>query len=133
MAQMLLQTIEQIGKEKNIEPEIIVAAIEEAMTVASKKFYATEETLEARLNRESGEVELHAVKQVVDEVEDPDSEISLEHARRAKPDVEVGEVLRTALATDQLGRIAAQAAKQVIYQKVRDAERENIYLEFAER
>ena len=61
---MLLQTIEQIGREKNIEPEVIVAAIEEAMAVAAQKFYRTEDYLEAALNPESGELELHAVKTV---------------------------------------------------------------------
>ena len=131
---MLLQTIEQIGREKNIEPEIIVAAIEEAMAVAAQKVYRTEDRLEATLNPDTGEVELHSVKTVVEQVEDPHSQISLEEARAAgMQNPQVGDELRTPMPTEQLGRIAAQAAKQVIFQKVRDAERDNIYAEYSER
>ena len=134
MAQLLLQTIEQIGREKNIEPAIIVEAIEEAMAVAAQKFYRTEDYLEAKLDPATGEVLLHAVKRVVEEVEDPLSEISLEDARAGDaPDAEVGDELRKQMQTDQLGRIAAQAAKQVIFQKVRDAEHDNVYNEYIER
>ena len=131
---MLLQTIQQIGREKNIEPEIIVAAIEEAMAVAGQKFYRTEDYLEAVLNPETGEVALHAVKTVVEEVEDPFSEITVESARqKGMEDPQIGAQMRTSMPTDQLGRIAAQAAKQVLYQKVRDAERDNIHAEYSDR
>ena len=133
MSQLLLQTIDQIGREKNIDPAIIVDAIEEAMAVASKKFYRTRECLDASLNSDSGDVELNAVKVVVDRVEDPDFEMQLEAARELDEHAEQGGIVRIPMPTDQLGRIAAQAAKQVIYQKVRDAERENIYNEFRER
>lgn len=137
-AALLLQTIEQIGREKNIEPEIIIAAIEEAMAVAAQKFYRTEDRLIAAFNRETGEVDLHAVKRVVDEVEEPTEEISPEDAAvQAKaaglPVPDIGDDLRIPMPTDQLGRIAAQAAKQVIYQNLRDAERDNIYVEFVDR
>lgn len=131
---MLLQTIEQIGREKNIEPKIIIEAIEEAMAVAAQKFYRTDDYLEASLNRQSGEVELYAVKSVVAEVEDATQEMTVEQAIEAgMDDPQIGDQMRTSMPTDQLGRIAAQAAKQVIYQKVRDAERDNTYNEFIER
>ncbi len=131
---MLLQTIEQIGREKNIAPEVIIAAIEEAMAVAAQKFYRTEDRLVGRLDPESGELELHAVKTVVEEVEDPHSEISVEDAVAAGMEApQVGDEQRVEMATDQLGRIAAQAAKQVIFQKVRDAERDNIFAEYEDR
>lgn len=134
MAEMLLQTIEQIGREKNIEPEVIIDAIEEAMEVAAAKFFRTEEKLEAKLDPDSGDVKLYAVRLVVEEVEDPQYEIGLEEARQeGMADAEPGDEFRTPMPTEQLGRIAAQAAKQVIFQKVRDAERENIYNEFKER
>ena len=133
MARMLLQTIEQIVREKNIAPEVIVDAVEEAMAVASKKYYKTEEELRAKLNRETGEVDVYAIKQVVDEVVDRDLEISLEDALHYDPTAEVGGVVSLPRSTEELGRIAAQAAKQVIFQKVRDAERENICNEFIER
>ena len=131
---MLLQTIEQIGREKNIAPEIIIAAIEEAMAVAAQKFYRTEDYVEAQLNPETGEVELYAVKNVVEEVEDPLSEITVQGAlEEGMEDPQIGAQMRTSMATDQLGRIAAQAAKQVLYQKVRDAERDNIHAEYSDR
>ena len=133
MTRMLLQTIEQIGREKNIPPEVIIGAVEEAMAVAAKKFYKTEEEMRATLNRETGEVEVHAVKKVVDDVDDADLEISVTEAIKFDSEANVGDDVYLPRATEGLGRIAAQAAKQVIFQKVRDAERENIYDEFVER
>ncbi len=131
---MLLQTIEQIGREKNIAPEVIIAAIEEAMAVAAQKFYRTDDRLVAKLNPESGDLELHAVKTVVEEVEDATCEISVEDAVAAGMESpQVGDEQRTSMPTEQLGRIAAQAAKQVIFQKVRDAERDNIFAEYEDR
>jgi N utilization substance protein A len=130
---MLLQTIEQIGREKNIPPDVIIEAVEEAMAVASKKFYKTEEELKATLNRETGEVEVFAVKEVVESVEDSTLEIDEDKARQFDADAKVGDFVHIPMETTDLGRIAAQAAKQVIFQKVRDAERENIYDEFVER
>jgi len=133
MTRMLLQTIEQIGREKNIAPDVIVDAIEEAMAVAAKKYYRTEEELEAKLNRETGEVDVWVAKQVVETVSDDLLEISVPDAHEHDPNAGVGDTVRIYRSTEALGRIAAQAAKQVIFQKVRDAERENIYNEFIER
>ncbi len=133
MTRLLLQTIEQIGREKNIPSDVIIAAVEEAMAVASKKFYKTEEELQATLNRETGEVDVYAVKEVVDEVDDTNLEISVEDAQQFDAEAKVGDSVNIPMETAELGRIAAQAAKQVIFQKVRDAERENIYDEFIER
>ena len=131
---LLLQTIEQIGREKNIAPEVIIAAIEEAMAVAAQKFYRTDDRLVAKLNPDTGALDLNAVKTVVEEVEDPTSEISIDDAVAAGMEApQVGDEQRTSMATEQLGRIAAQAAKQVIFQKVRDAERDNIFAEYENR
>ncbi len=133
MASLLYQTIEQISREKHIEPEVIVAAIEDAMVVAARKYYRTEEDLRSKFNPETGQVDVYSVHQVVDEVADPVREISLTDARKRNPDIEVGgEILQTK-PTDVLGRIAAQTAKQVILQKVREAERDTIYNEFHTR
>ena len=130
----MLQAIEQIGREKNIAPEVIIAAVEEAMAVAAQKFYRTDDRLVAKLNRETGKLELNAVKTVVEKVEDPTREISIEDARAAgMEEPQVGDEQRTPMATERLGRIAAQAAKQVIFQKVRDAERDNIFAEYEDR
>jgi len=133
MASLLYQTIEQISREKHIEPDIIIAAIEDAMVVAARKFYRTEEELRSKFNAETGHVDVYAVRTVVDEVADPLREISLTDARKRQADIEVGGELTETKPTDVLGRIAAQTAKQVILQKVREAERDTIYNEYHTR
>ncbi len=133
MASLLYQTIEQISREKHIEPEIIVAAIEDAMVVAARKYYRTEEELRSKFNPDSGQIDVFSVHMVVDEVADPIREISLTDARKRNPEVEVGGEITQTKPTDVLGRIAAQTAKQVILQKVREAERDTIYNEFHTR
>ena len=133
MASLLYQTIEQISREKHIEPEVIVAAIEDAMLVAARKYYRTEEELRSKFNAETGQVDVYSVHIVVEEVSDPLREISLTEARKQSPNVEVGGEIVHTKPTDVLGRIAAQTAKQVILQKVREAERDTIYNEFHTR
>ena len=133
MANLLDQMIEQISREKHIEPEIIVAAIEDAMVVAARKYYRTEEDLRSKFNPESGQVDVFSVHTVVEEVADPLREISLADARKQNPTIEVGGEIIEGKPTDVLGRIAAQTAKQVILQKVREAERDTIYNEFHTR
>jgi len=130
MASPLYQTIEQISREKHIEPEVIVAAIEDAMVVAARKYYKTEEDLRSRFNPESGQVEVFAVRTVVEQVEDPRREISLAEAQKYDTQAAVGSEILFSKPTDVLGRIAAQTAKQVIFQKVREAERDTIYNEY---
>jgi N utilization substance protein A len=130
MANLLYQTIEQISREKHIEPEIIVAAIEDAMVVAARKYYKTEEDLRSKFNPETGQVDVYAVRVVVEEVTDPKRELTLTEARKLNPTVEVGGEILIVKPTDVLGRIAAQTAKQVIMQKVREAERDTIFNEY---
>ena len=133
MASLLFQTIEQISREKHVEPEVIIAAIEEAMVVAARKFYKTDEDLRSKFNQDTGQVELFAVRKVVEDVTDPIREITLADARKQQPAIEVGGEITQMRATDVLGRIQAQTAKQVILQKVREAERDTIYNEFHTR
>jgi N utilization substance protein A len=133
MASQLYQQIELISREKHIEPEIIIAAIEDAMVVAARKYYRTEEDLRSKFNPTTGQVDVFSVHTVVEEVADPVREISLNDARKRQPDVEVGGEVTESKPTDVLGRIAAQTAKQVILQKVREAERDTIYNEFHTR
>jgi len=133
MASLLYQTIEQISREKHIEPEIIVAAIEDAMVVAARKYYRTEEDLRSKFNADTGHVDVFSVQTVVDEVADPTREISLADARKFDPVIEVGGEITRTKPTDVLGRIAAQTAKQVILQKVREAERDTVYNEYHTR
>ena len=131
---MLSQTIDLISKEKNIDPQVIVGALEDAMVAAARKFFhAEEEDLRARYSRESGTIEVYAVKRVVEEVQDEDLEISLEEALQIDESFEVNDTIEIPKDTAELGRIAAQTAKQVIYQKVREAERKNIFAEFSEK
>jgi N utilization substance protein A len=130
MASLLYQTIEQISREKHIEPEVIVAAIEDAMIVAARKYYKTEEDLRAKFNPDSGQIDVFAVRPVVEEVTDPKKEFTLTEAKRFDPSAVVGSEVVIPKPTDVLGRIAAQTAKQVIMQKVREAERDTIYNEY---
>jgi len=133
MSSLLLQIVDQMSREKGIEPQIIVSAIEDALLVAARKFYKTSEELRSQLNRETGQVEIFALKKVVEAVTNPQREISLEDAQRLDPASALESEVRIQKPTGVLGRIAAQTAKQVIFQKVREAERENVYNEYSGR
>jgi N utilization substance protein A len=132
-ANQLRQQIEQISREKNINPDVIIAAIEDAILTASKKYYKNNEDLRSRFNNETGQIEVFAVRQIVEAVEIPETQISLEEALRLIPEAEVGQEIEFPKPTDVLGRIAAQTAKQVIFQKVREAERDNVFAEYSGR
>jgi N utilization substance protein A len=137
----LQQTIEALAKEKGIDPQVVITAIEEAVATASRKYYKTNENLKTRFNLDTGQIELFAVKTVVENVENPATELSLAEAREVYKDygddvaagIEIGDEIEFPKPTDVLGRIAAQTAKQVIFQKVREAERENVHAEFSQR
>ena len=129
----LLQQIDAIAKEKGVEPEIIISAVQDALEAAARKRYKTE-ALRARFNQESGQLELYAVKRIVEEVTDESTQISLAEAQQLYgEEAEVDMEIEFPRPTEDLGRIAAQTAKQVIFQKVREAERENVYAEYSER
>jgi N utilization substance protein A len=130
---LLFQTIDQLSREKGIDAQIIISAVEDAILVATRKYYKSSEDLQSHFNKETGQVEVHAVKKVVEDVQDPDHEISLEEARKYDPEVAVEGEVRIPKRTEVLGRIAAQAAKQVIFQKVREAERDTVYAEYNQR
>jgi len=129
----IYQSIEILSKEKGIDPKIVLDAVKDAMLVAARKHFRTTEDLVAELNEQTGAIQIYGVRKVVAEVTDPDREISLENARLTHPDAELESEIRFAKPTDALGRISAQTAKQVILQKVREAERENIYSEYSGR
>jgi N utilization substance protein A len=133
MSNIIAQMIEQISKEKNVDPQIIIAALEDAMVAAARKFYKTAEDINARFDQETGLVEIFAVRRVVETVEDPSLEISLAEAKEIDETLEIDDTVEMPKPTDVLGRIAAQTAKQVILQKVREAERQNIYNEYSEK
>src|SRR5262249_12541534 len=129
MASLLYPQIEMLSREKHIVPEIVVSALEEAMVVAARKCYKSEEDLRGKCMSNIGIVDVSSVIRVVEEVTDRKREISPADARKKNPDAESGTEIRTTKPTEVLGRIAAQTAKQVILQKVREAERDTIFNE----
>jgi len=136
MASVLYQSIELLSQEKSIEPAIVVGAVEEAIALATRKFYKTQENMRGELNKETGQITAYIYKTVVaddDPLEDPLNQITLTQAKELAPDAEVGSEIRTYKDTTPLGRIAAQLAKQVIFQKVREAERDTVFNEYAHR
>ncbi len=130
----LNRVIEQVSKEKGIDRQVIVDALKDAMLSAAKRTYGPEKKIEAQWNAEIGEVELFEIRTVVDVVQDSENEVTLEDAHRTiDPEAEVGDELLAKLPSEKFGRIAAQAAKQNIIQRVRDAERDSIFKEFKTR
>lgn len=130
MASELARVLDQVEKDKGIDRAILVEALESAMLMAAKKKYGLEKEIEAHFNEDLGEVELFQFKTVVEKVANADVEVPAEEARRMDPDVALGDSIGIKLDSSEFGRIAAQTAKQVIIQKVRDAERDIIYNEF---
>ena len=137
MSSELYQTIEIIGREKGIDTDVIIHAVEEAYAAASRKYFHTREDFGARFDPNTGNFDIYAKHLVVDDddLADPQTEITLEEARSVMPEIQLGETLESPRKSDEapLTRIAAQAAKQVIYQKVKEAERELIYNEYHTR
>ncbi len=136
MASVLYQSIEALSRDKGIDPEVVVGAVEDAIALATRKYYKTLETMRAELDRESGEIRAYVYKIVVEgpeQIEDETNQLTLEQARELAPEVEAGVELRFYKDTSPLGRIAAQMAKQVIFQKVREAERDTIFNEYNHR
>ena len=136
MASVLYQSIETLSRDKGIEPGVVVGAVEDAIALATRKYYKTQENMRAEMDKETGEIRAYVFKTVVEtpeQVEDEINQMTLEQARELAPDVEIGGELRFYKDTSPLGRIAAQMAKQVIFQKVREAERDTVFLEYNHR
>ncbi len=129
----LSEILQQVAREKDIDMQRWVEALEDAMASAAKKQHRIKEPVRSRLDLETGKFDAFIVKQVVEEVEDPIAEWTLEEGQEHDPDVKVGDEIHLPISTEGLGRIAAQAAKQVLYQRIREAERENVYNEFIGR
>jgi N utilization substance protein A len=133
---VLYQSIELLSQEKGIDPAIVVGAVEEAIALATRKFYKTQENMRGELNKETGEIQAYIYKTVVadeEQIEDPVNQITLGEANEMAPGAEVGSEIRIYRDTSPLGRIAAQLAKQIIFQKVREAERDTVFQEYAHR
>ena len=130
----LKREIDQIAKDKGIDSKEITGALEEAMRQAARRRYGQDKEIEARYNDEIGEVELFEFREVVENITDPETQILIAEARRDyDPEVEAGDEIGVKLDTSDFGRILAQAAKQVIIQRLRDAERDNTFDEYRDR
>jgi N utilization substance protein A len=130
----LKREIDQIAKDKGINVDEIIGALEEAMKQAARKRHGLEKEIEARFNEELGEVELFEFREVVDEITNPETQVSLEVANREyDPEAEVGDEIGVKMDTSDFGRILAQTAKQVIIQRIRDAERDQTFDEYRDR
>src|SRR5436305_5949657 len=126
----LARVIETVGKDRGIKREIIISALEQALLMAAQKKYGINAVLEAHYNSDTGEIDLFQFKKVVEsepEMLDESEEIEIAEARKLDPEAVVGDELGVRVEAPSFGRIDAQTAKQVIFQKVRDAEREIIY------
>ena len=129
----IYQSIEILSKEKGIDPRLVLDAVKDAMLVAARKQFRTSEELTADFDERTGAIQIFALRKVVDAVADPATEMSLDQAKRLDPGAAVGGEVRLLKNTEALGRISAQTAKQVILQKVREAERDTIHSEFSGR
>jgi N utilization substance protein A len=133
MASDLLKVLEQVGREKGVERDTLIQTLEEAVKAAARKKLGQNYDLEINFNEELGEIEIFEFKEVVEKVTNPNLEISLEEARENDPDAVIGDSIGMRMETDELGRVAAQSAKQVIMQRLREAERNIVYDDFKDR
>lgn len=129
----LNREIEQLARDKGIKKDLIIEAVQSAFLTAAKRKFGPDKEIEARLNEEDEEIELFEFLNVVEEAKDPLREISFEKARKHDPECQIGDVIGLKMDSDELGRIAAQTAKQVIIQKIRDAETDIIFEEYKDR
>lgn len=133
MANELNLQIEQISREKGIDPEDVVRAIEDAVLTAARKHYKDRDDLVARFNRGSGQVDLFSQKSIVESVSNSDKEITLDDAHKSNPEANPGDTVLVLLTSRGLGRIEAQTAKQIIFQRVKEAERRKVHDEYVGR
>ncbi len=127
------RVIDQVSREKGIDRRILIAALEEALKLAAKKKLGPKADIEVHYDEKTGEIEVFQFKEVVETVADPDLEIDLETGRQLDPGCEIGDSIGTKMDTTTFGRIAAQSAKQVIIQKMKDAERDAVFSGFIDR
>ena len=133
MATDLKRMIEQVSREKGVDGEVLIKALEEAVRAAARKKYGQDYDLEVNYNTEAGEIEVFEFKEVVEEVTNEHLQVSLEEAKKMDAESEVGDSLGIKMDTDRFGRIAAQSAKQVIMQRLKEAERDIVYDDFKDR
>ncbi len=127
------RVVEQVSRDKGIDRMVLIKALEEALRSAARKKFGSKMEIEVQYNEETGEIEVFQFKEVAEVVTEPALEISLEDGRKLDPDCEIGDSLGTKMDTTTFGRIAAQSAKQVIIQKMKDAEKDAVYSSFIDR
>jgi N utilization substance protein A len=125
--------VEQVSRDKGIDFEVLIKALEEAIESAARKKFGNRVDIEVHYNEKAGEIEVFQFKEVVEDITEPESQISLEEGRELDPDCEIGDSLGLKIDTTQFGRIAAQSAKQVIIQKMKEAEKNAVYANFIKR
>jgi len=127
------RVVEQVSRDKGIDREVLIKALEDALKSAARKKFGSNIDIEVKYNEESGEIEVFQFKEVVENITEPDLQISLEEAYNLDPESTIGDSLGTKMDTSTFGRIAAQSAKQVIIQKMKDAEKDAVYSGFIDR
>ena len=133
MSKALIAGINQVAADRGLDREVIFDAIEAALVSAYKRNYGSVSNVTAEVDRETGEMKIYAEKEVVEDVMNPHTEVALEEARQYEPEAQLGDVIRVPSVPDEFGRIAAQTAKQVILQRIREAERNTVYENFKHR
>jgi len=133
MSAELIHALEQLEKERGIHKDILIEAIEQALISAYKKNFGSSQNVEVNIEQSTGDIRVYALKTIVDEVEDAAEEMSLEQAKRFGADFEIGDMVEVEVTPRKFGRIAAQTAKQVVMQRIREAEREIVFDEFASK
>jgi len=133
MSAELFTLLDEIEKEKGISKDIVLEALTSALLSAYKKNYGAASDVQVKIDEETGEIKVYARKNIVEEVEDRESEISLENARKVNPRYEIGGVCEFEVTPSSFGRIAAQTARQVVLQRIREAERELTFDKFSDR
>lgn len=133
MNRELIAVIDEIGRQKGIDKSRVIGAIESALQTAAKKRFGQAENIQVEIDSKTGEISVVSKKTIVDHVSNPKAEISLQEARQLDSEAEVGDEIGSLIEMDELGRIAAQTAKQVIFQKVREAEWEAVQKEYSTR
>ena len=127
------RVVDQVSRDKGIDREVLIKALEEALKSAARKKFGNKMDIEVNYNEESGEIEVFQFKDVAEVITEPALEISLEEGRKLDPDCEIGDSLGTKMDTSTFGRIAAQSAKQVIIQKMKDAEKDAVFSSYVDR
>src|SRR2546425_10667654 len=128
-----IEALQQIAREKEISPEALLETVESALVTAYKKNFASQGEIRVRINSSNASFQVFCQRTVVEEVENDQAEVTLEEARKHDPDIMPGEILEIEVTPGAFGRIAAQTAKQVVVQRIREAEREKVFEEFNDR